>query len=224
MTGDVIFTITSEELIARGVSVQPRIWIAKVSEPEQPKKTDWRTVYKNGVVYNRVRNLLIAQMAKTFKEERKPTLILVHRIYHGELLIDLLKHASVRAEFIRGSVSQENREASLRRLWSGRSDAIVAIASTLGEGADLPALRAIINATGTTGGGDTADGETGRNTIQILGRGLRSADGKRYVDYCDFADSGHADLAEASADRISTLAQQGFGKYVNYWENYSGVV
>lgn len=222
MTGDVIYRVTSLELIARGVSVPPRIWIVPVPEPTLDEKTDHRTVYSQGVVLNPWRNNFIAEVAERFRDEKKPSLTLVHRIKHGKHLVAKFKEHGVKADLIWSSVSHEDRQKMLAKLWAGKLHGVVAIASTMGEGVNLPKLRAIINATGTSGGGNAEEGETGRATIQILGRGLRKSDGKDHIDYVDFADMGHPSLRDASLSRLGTLKSEGYGSYVRYWKDYCG--
>ncbi len=220
MTGSVIFRITTDELISRGVAVPPHIWFADVPGAAI-KCSNWRQAYNDGVVNNPERNRLICDIAKQLVLDGKLPLILVSRIKHGEELVESLDRIAVNAEFIHGSVEQEERDAILNRLWNGKTQAAVAIAATMGEGINLPKLRAIINAMGLQGGGDAREGDSGRSTIQILGRGLRACEGKEYVDYVDFVDRCHKFLAEASMSRLGTLREQGFSDRIKLWKDYA---
>lgn len=221
MTGPILCAISSQELIDRGVSVPPKVWIADCDKPALGSSMDWKKVYDIGIVENPNRNEMIAKVCDQFRRDRKPTLVLVHRIKHGQLLDQLLSRHGIRCAFIQGSVPQSRREQWLQYLWEGEFDAIVAVATTLGEGANFPQLSAIVNATGTRGGGDAReDAETGRSTIQILGRGLRNYEGKTHVDYVDFADLGNKSLKKASLARLGTLKDEGYGQYIERWENY----
>ena len=95
-----------------------------------------------------------------------------------------------------------------------------ATVSIEGEGSDFPQLECLINATGGKGGGDASDsGETGRVTIQILGRGMRKHPKKKTFDYVDFLDNSHRFLKNASRDRISTLRSEGYTEFIDFWEN-----
>lgn len=220
MTGPVVYRILSGELIARKKLVPPRIWFHPINTPTIDKKAKWPELYKLGVVFNVERNKAIAQIAKQFASEKKSTLILIKQIQHGNEVREHLDHVGIRHGWIAGSVGQADREAILQRLWDGKLDAVVAVAETLGEGTDLPPLRAIINATGQKGGGDSSEGDSGRVTIQLLGRGLRTSPGKTHCDYVDFADMTHKKLIDASKDRIATLEAEGYASFIKYWRDY----
>lgn len=220
MVGDIIAKIDLLELIERRVLVIPRIWFAVCEEPKLPAKLPWQTAYSQGVVSNKARNELICRIAQVFKTECKPTITLVKRKNHGSLLTDMMNYQGIRAEFIQGEVKQGERDELLGRLEEGRIHNIVAIAETMGEGTDIPFLRALINATGSRGGGNAQEGDTGRQTLQFLGRILRSHKNKAYCDYVDIADRHQKALASASHDRVSTLEAQGYSPFVKYWHHY----
>lgn len=220
ITGSIIYEVPSLELIARGVSVPPRIWYIPMDGPELKKKEAYPTIYSQGIVHNQQRNERIAKVARIFASERKPTLILVNRLNHGKEIHNTLDGQGVQYGWIHGKVKQKDRDAQFDQLWSGRLDCVVAMAECCGEGVDLPHLRAVINATGTRGGGSPEEQETGRLTIQILGRILRSDEGKEYCDYVDFIDNCHKSLLKASLARIETLESEGYGKFIKYWSEY----
>lgn len=221
-TGRIVYEILPEELIQRGVIVRPRIWIASITQPDICKLKSWRDVYGSGIVENEKRNQEIVNIAKVFSLEGKSCLVLISRIKHGETLIDLLNKQNISCAFIRGSVDETERQQILDDLKNGVISTVVATAPTLGEGTDLPWLRALINGTGSKCGGDsTKEYETGRMTIQILGRGLRACPGKEVVDYVDFADCTHKFLKKASRDRLATLEDEGYGGQVNFWQAYN---
>jgi superfamily II DNA or RNA helicase len=220
MVGDIVAKVDLIDLIERKVLVIPRIWFLPIKEPLLPKKTPWQTAYAQGVVQSKRRNEAICQVAATFKREGKPTITLVQRINHGELLTDMLCYSGIRAAFIKGAVEQSERDSILEKLKDGRLDNVVAVASIMGEGTDLPFLRAMINATGTKGGGNTEDGETGRATLQFLGRIIRNFPGKSHADYVDVADLTHPHLIAASKARVATLQDQGYLPFIKYWQDY----
>lgn len=221
MCGDVISEVPIQMLIDRKKLVQPKIWFVTVDEPQLPKKAAFATVYSEGIVNNASRNTRVVQVCKQLQLQRKPALVLVKRINHGQLLADLLSYASIRTTFIQGSSSIEDRQASLAQLADGSLDAVVAMVEIFGEGTDIPFLRAVVNATGGKGGGNAAEGDSGRLTIQILGRGIRTAPGKTEFDYIDFADRTHKMLKEASLARLETLEHEGYGDFIQDWSSYS---
>ena len=221
MTGDIIYTISQSELIEREVSVPPRLFFVPVTEPKLPtkvpstgkkkKKVPWQTVYKQAIVQNVFRNQKIFEVVKSLSEKNKPTIVLVNRINHGKLLQTLLSDNGICTEFIFGEVERSDRERTLKRLFRGEIGCVVAISSIIGEGTDLPALAAVVNGTGGRGGGDASTIEnTGRDTVQFIGRGCRSFRGKKHFDYYDFVDLTHPFLKKASLDRLGTLRSEGY--------------
>lgn len=220
LMGDVVYKIGLLELIERQVLVIPRIWFLGITEPKLDKKMKWVQAYKNGVVYSKERNEKLTQVARTFQYESKSCITLVKRIGHGDLLQDQFHRAGVRTDFIRGEIPQSKRDDIFGRLKDGSLHNVVAMDSIVGEGTDLPWLRALINATGSRGGGDKAAGGTGRSTLQFLGRVIRSYPGKEYADYCDVADFTHPNLKSASKDRASTLMSEGYGSFIRFWSEY----
>ncbi len=220
VTGPVLYSMPSEELLKRGVLVPPRIWFAKCDEPKLPKKTPWSTVYSKAVVSNYARNTKIADITKILSKDGRPPLILVKRLNHGENILDCLRFQHLEAGWIHGKIERSDRDKILEKLWSGKLDAVVAQVETLGEGTDLPPLKAVINATASRGGGDATDDGSGRATIQILGRGLRTFPGKTHCEYVDFFDNSHKSLIESSKDRVNTLEAEGYGPYIRFWQDY----
>ena len=224
-TGPIIYKISMEELIDRGVVVQPRLWFASPECPKLEAKLPYASVYSQGVVHNSTRNALICRIAGVMKLEKKPTLILVNRLNHGKMLCDLLASRGLEYGWIHGKVLQEDREQTIKDMCQGRIAGIVAVAATMGEGVDMPDLRAVINATGTKGG-RTKDDETGRMSVQILGRGLRSTKAsklfgeKKHFDYFDFVDDSHRHLMKAAEARLETFENEGYAKCIKYWDQY----
>lgn len=218
LTGDVIYCIDVQELIRRGVLVQPKIWFAGYETETLPKKTHFQTVYSQGIVNNTRRNARILEVVQQLASENKRTLVLVNRINHGSLLADLLQYHKISCTFVQGSTSEQDRKAAIAMLKARTISCMIATTPIFGEGVDVPFLEAIVNATGSSGGGGSEEGEAGRLTIQILGRGLRRAEGKTSVEYVDFLDLGHKFTKEAGLDRVSTLEGQGYADFIGRWE------
>ena len=219
MTGEVIYEVTPTQLMDIGVLAKPRIWFVSVDQPKLPKKTDFHSVYRQGIVNNEFRNEMVRRVAASFKEEGKPTLILVKMIEHGEILENLLNRCGIRAEFLSGKDWESTRQDSIRRLSEGRIQAIIAT-RIFNEGKDIPCVRAVINATGSKGGGNAKEGDSGRVTIQVLGRGTRTSDGKDSFDYVDFSDKTHKFLMQASLARVETLELEGYAQFIKPWARY----
>jgi len=220
MAGDIIYQVSAKDLVDRGVLCQPRIFFIRMDNAPLDSKLRFAAVYSQGIVENEDRNRKIIDVAKTFRDEGKNCLTLVNRVSHGKDLTALMKRSDIRSEFVYGKSTKEERDQAFEDLFSGKLDNIVATAQIVGEGSDFPQLECLINATGGKGGGDASDsGETGRVTIQILGRGMRKHPKKKTFDYVDFLDNSHRFLKNASRDRISTLRSEGYTEFIDFWEN-----
>lgn len=230
-TGPVIHRVPMSRLVDAGVVVPVRVWCvqskgAKIPATIDKKKTSFQTVYSEGIVHNDERNSQICDVAEQFAREKKPVLMLVNRINHGELLCKELSSRGLDYGWIHGKVPQSRRESLIEEACRFERPGNVAVTSTMGEGVDIPQLRVVVNATGTKGG-KGKDDETGRLTMQIIGRGLRSAPdsewlgAKEHFDYVDFADRQHRYLKDASIARFETLEAAGYGDNIKYWEEYA---
>jgi superfamily II DNA or RNA helicase len=225
-TGRIVFSITSNELIERGVSVPPRIWFVTVNKPEKLHCKEYSELYNLAIVFNHDRNDLIRHVSATLIRDRKPPLILVRRVGHCKAIAKMLCSADVRAQWITSEADQKKRNECLRGLSTGRCDAVVAMDSIMGEGVDCGDIRSVINATGGRCGGN--DKQTiGGQIVQFLGRGMRRSKAtahlpeKKYFDYVDFVDKCHKDMRSASLARLDTLVAEGHGDRIGYWLDYS---
>ena len=216
-TGDVIADIPVSEGIRRGVLVPPRIWVCTIKEPKKITGT-YQAVYRQGVVENEHRNDQIVRICSQLAKDKKPTLLLVKQISHGENLNLQLQRIGVASAFVCGKTKNDVRQEYIKQLIDGRLNTLVAVTEIMSEGTDIPQLKAVVNASGTKAGG--ADNDGGRQLIQILGRGLRASEGKTYFDMIDFFDSTNKFLKKASEDRLETYIAQGYSDYVDDWDNY----
>lgn len=221
-TGPIVAEINAGELIERGVLVRPTCWFVRPGCDRLEKRLRYPTVYSQGVVANDRRNELIVHVARIFQQERKPAITLVKQLKHGRLLQDRMERRGMTAAFLEGRVPHRRRQDVLERLWEGEIDHVVAQNTLLGEGVDMPHLRALINACGTKAGGSPDSdnpGEVGRGMIQFLGRGLRRAPGKTSFELVDFADDHHPFLRDAARDRVSALESEGYAPFIRYWSD-----
>lgn len=227
-TGPVVAEINAGELIERGVLVRPDIWFVRPGCERVEKHLTYPAVYSQGIVHNKRRNDLIVHVARIFQAEAKPAITLVRRINHGKLLVDQMENRGMKAFFLEGRVKHQDRVRLLEGLWDGSVDHLVAQSTLLGEGVDMPQLRAVINACGTRAGGSPDSdnpGEIGRGTIQFLGRGLRRAPGKTSFEFVDLADDHHKFLKAAARERVAALESEGYAPFIRYWaDRPAGVV
>jgi len=99
-------------------------------------------------------------------------LIAIDRVEHGKELYKLLRMQTHSVSLLVGSDNVDKRERVLKDFKKGNIQILVS--TLLSEGFDFKGLRVVFNAAG---------GKSEKQTIQRLGRALRSEDGK-YVGVC----------------------------------------
>lgn len=222
LCGPILIDIPAWKLIEGGYLVQPYIWFVRMSPVELGETDDWREAYRKCVTENRERAKKVAEVCQVFRYEKRSCLVLVDQKKHGRLILEELSKKGIRSAWITAEVEESQRQGYFNDLKEHRLDCVVAITETMGEGVDIPHLDAVVNATGQRGGGSVKDGESGRRTLQILGRVLRLHPGKHRADYVDFIDIGIGNRGplDAARSRIETLESEGYAQYIRYWEDY----
>jgi superfamily II DNA or RNA helicase len=176
-TGPVLMSVGASTLIDGGFLSRPHILLVQCDWT--PRIAEFAEAYDTHIVVNPVRNWLIACAALQGVKRNQPTLIIVKRIEHGEILYNLLEpHLWERLAFVHGGETPKVRDRVRQDFREGRLSVVIAT-SIYQEGVDVPAIGRYINA--AAGKSDTA-------TIQRLGRALRPAEGKDAVDVVDFLD------------------------------------
>lgn len=209
VTGDVVYQISTKELIKLGYLTQPKITFTKINhlssyedpitkaEMKRPKGSQWASLY-DFLIKSPRRNKEIARVLATIPT---PAIVLVKRLDH----INYINHyLSAPLPFLKGTSSTEEREAAKKKLRSGEYK-ILCATTIFDEGVDIPEIRAIIMAGG---------GKSDIKTMQRMGRGLRLAAGKQEVLIYDFIDScddcpGWVPMKH-SKDRMSVFKKEGF--------------
>ena len=190
--------ITATKLTELGYLVPATIYFIPIKEMFKGK--NYHEVYKNAIVENKERNRAIVKIAKKMHERDAAILILIQRIEHGEILLEMLnkiipietfamtvndpkngKPTMVRVksvEFLSGKDDALRREAVLQAVREKKCR--ILIGSTIAdEGMDAPALNVLILGTG---------GKSSTRAFQRIGRTLRLYPGKTKATIFDFQD------------------------------------
>jgi superfamily II DNA or RNA helicase len=214
LLGDEIIAITNKELIASGISAYPSVYLLEVHKPKVPSVATFDIAYDDGILNHQTRNNLIVSSAEHFLNQGKSVFILIWRIPHGQILVDLLKQRNIEAEFISGEDKNE-RVSSVLDSFSRRTLKCVVSSTISDEGLDVPSMDVMLMGVGF---------KAPLKTIQRVGRGLRSKkEGENIVQIVDFIDWHNKKyLYKHSVDRLREYINMGIQCYAvpeNDWSN-----
>ena len=151
VTGPILYRITLQDLIDRGLLAQPYVKFLKVNKPVLSQKMNWQAAYKSGLVQNAVRNRMILEETLEMVKNGCQVLILVNHIGHGKDLKKLIKPILSRTTFISGSDSTDKRQKAIDDVEAGNIDVLISSTIT-DEGVDIPAISGVILAGGSLSG------------------------------------------------------------------------
>ncbi|KKN67717.1 hypothetical protein LCGC14_0458650 [marine sediment metagenome] len=201
LLGPVIGEVTIKEASEKGIIAKPKIKLIPVPyNINIAQFKSYKDLYKHGIVENRARNKLIAWEARELSNKGKTVLIMIKEIKHGEFIQSIGKDIfGLDMVFVQGSTEGETR-TEIKRLLDDKKIKVVISSSVWKEGVNIPTLSAIINGMG---------GMSSIQTVQVIGRGLRIAEGKDSVIIIDFLDQ-YKYLAEHAIKRITIYAENGW--------------
>lgn len=200
VTGPLLFEIPNRELIRRGISAKPTVWLVDNRDPHASSAWTYKDAYKYGIAESEWRALQVCRATSHFLVQNKQVFILIVRIDQGRMIQRMLTEIGVESVFLWGDIGITARRDALERYQAGTLRC--AIASTIAdEGMDLPAIDSLILAGGQQGWA---------RLKQRLGRGLRRKEGGNVCDIVDFLDFGHEDLLLHSRERLKLYENEGF--------------
>ncbi len=199
--GPVIGQYSVEKGIEDGVMAKPVIKISKIPHSyDIAELKTYAEVYDKGVVRRLVRNRIIVDLIKEYTSRDLRVLIFIHTIAHGQLLEGMARNAGLDTRLVNGSSDSETRLLVKEMLTSGKIGSVIC-SEIWSEGVNIPPLNVIIN-----GGG----GKSEIRTLQNIGRGLRTHEGKSEIILHDFFDPSHRYLISHFGERISLYCDQGW--------------
>lgn len=198
--GPMIGQLTIAEAIDKDILVKPKIVIKKAHTSRIPIQTKYDKVYDRGIVDNRERNRMIAELAKEYVDKGSSVLILVTKIRHGDNLEEALREISVPAYYVQGETETKTRDWVKRNLIAKRIMCVIAT-TVWKEGINIPSLNVCINAAG---------GKSEISTLQSVGRSLTKTEGKDHAVIVDLFDPSHHYLISHFGERIILYTDQGW--------------
>lgn len=165
--GRKIIEVSASDLIELGFLVPPKIFVCNVSENNGGET--YADIYSNNIVNNWERNYRIKEFAEGFKAAGRPTLILVERREHGDILEGMIEGAVFVPGGDKGVDDPTDEEKNYRRrmLNAVENNEIVLIATQWANvGVDAPKISTLILA---------GSNQSSVTTYQQVGRVLRCA-------------------------------------------------
>lgn len=163
--GKVICDIKASDLIRKKYLVRPTIYF--VHTPKKNVEGSYDRVYKDGIINNQDRNLLISNIAEEMKKRDRKILILIKNIEHGNILESLIPDSF----FLHGSHKAEERNKWIDKMREGEASITIST-SLFDEGVDIKPLNALILA---------GSGASKTRALQRIGRVIRPYSNGNYV-------------------------------------------
>lgn len=197
--GPVVYRVKASTLIEAKAIVMPTVNVIPCWQPP-PKGETWNDVYEELVVASEHRN---GAILKALELASQPGILFVRSVKHGAWLAKRARALGLRVEYVSGKSSLDQRKRACNRIARGDLDFIVST-TVFTEGVDIPALRSVILAAG---------GKSIITTLQSIGRGLRTSDGKDGVEVYDVGDNGAWLYGHAKA-RAKAAKREGYNVVV----------
>ena len=188
--GNIIYSIDSGKLMEKEVIAKPEIFF--VESPGRPTE-NWYTANMKCIIENEFRNKKIKEFIDHYDTQ---TLVLIRNIEHGELLNDLIP-GSV---FVSGIDDAESRKEVIEKFEKKELQIIIST-GIFNEGISINEIRLLVIASG---------GKARTETMQKLGRGLRTTEDKKTVTVIDFDDIGNYFTEKHSTMRKNLYKKNGF--------------
>jgi len=192
--GGKVCEVSASDLVERGFLVPPKIFVVNINTVE-PGQT-YHEVYNLNIINCWERNFRIKQFAEGMKAKGIPTLILVERMEHGNILEGMIEDAVFVPGGDKGEVDPTDEEKNYRRrmLNAVENNEIILIATQWANvGVDAPRIAGLILA-GTNSSPVTTYQQVGR-VLRCVGKNVEDSikNGKPEAVIIDFA-SSHKNL------------------------------
>ena len=170
--GDVINNISAHDLQEKGVLSQCHVNIVQTAEWKEFKSYAEELKY---LVTDDVRLDYISELIKTISQTGN-TLVLVNRIDSGKMMIERLPDAV----FVSGAVKTKDRKDEYDEIKTSTNKIIVATYGVAAVGINIPRIFNLVL---------LEPGKSFVRVIQSIGRGIRKADDKDFVNIFDITAS-----------------------------------
>jgi superfamily II DNA or RNA helicase len=166
--GPVVGSVTAKELQDKGILAECRVTVLQMIDTQEFR--DYQSELKF-LTSNEARLQHIANTIDTIKDSGN-TLILVDRIASGERLAELIPNAT----FVSGAVKSKARKAEYKDINEGHGKVLIATYGVAAVGINIPRIFNLVL---------IEPGKSFVRVIQSIGRGIRKANDKDYVQIWD---------------------------------------
>jgi superfamily II DNA or RNA helicase len=200
MIGPVIGDLSVKKGQELGIIAHPYVTLMGV-----PYNTDiaelrkYRDIYVAGVVENTARNAILTKAAKARAMAGLSSLTIIKEIDHGNRLVAMAERFGLTSIFIHGGTSADQRQA-VKQALENKTHLNVIVTDIWREGVDIPTLDCVIIG---------AAPKSQIYTLQAVGRGMRTAEGKEWVEIVDFLDP-YKYLARHCVGRLNMYKEGGW--------------
>lgn len=204
--GPVIYKRSARPLITKKYLVEPEITMIKIDKIEGTGKEklhvrlDYHTAYGRGISTNDYRSNIIGNLCRKLIRRKEYPAILTKTVEHVNHISKFLKAKKVKHVILTGSSPVSERLEVLEDMRNERPKVII-FSTIFDEALDVPALKVLILA---------GSGRSFRQTIQRIGRGMRTHKGKSKVLIFDFYDNTHGYLLKHSKVRKRIYEKEGY--------------
>lgn len=170
--GPIVGQVTAKELQDKGVLAQCQVNVLQLLDTVEFKD------YQSELKYLTTDEKRLTYIAKTIEAIRETgnTLILVDRIASGEKLSELIDESS----FVNGSVKSKDRKTEYKDINKGHGKVLIATYGVAAVGINIPRIFNLVL---------VEPGKSFVRVIQSIGRGIRKANDKDYVQIWDVTSS-----------------------------------
>jgi len=218
MLGAVVKRIKNKELIDRGISLIPKVFmfyipLADMTKFKKQCKKDYfvkrtqeekdpyagmggyvfQRVYEEGIVYNQLQTGAVINVTKMLIKKKLQVLIIVNRKEtHGVELSATFDEHDIKHVVWTGDTKDKDR-ADVQREFGEKETPVMIATSVVDEGLNIHAIDCIILASGL---------KAHVQLLQRLGRGLRTGSSNKYLLVIDFFHQGEKSLTSHSKQRL----------------------
>lgn len=188
-SGGVVYKISYDELVRRGVLVEDEVWLILFKDEAVEliyKSSAYENEMENKILKSQARNNLILNIANFLNENNIKTLILTTRTAHGELLSEQSGYP-----FLSGKDNKNIRKEA-RKYFLGSEGGVLIASDIFKKGVSLNSCKTLLN---------VSVGKEQSSVVQKRGRVIASSPGKTKALIFDFIDESEYFL-EHSMSRI----------------------